>query len=51
LLMASHLPNDVDDARTVLRLHNELVQTFLAEKPEEAGRAAVGRGSRSSTDS
>jgi hypothetical protein len=30
VLMASHLPTNIEDARLILKLVNELVETFLA---------------------
>jgi len=39
ILMASNLPPNVEDARLVLRLVNELVERFLVE-PEPTERAA-----------
>jgi hypothetical protein len=32
--LASHLPERIDDARTILRLVHELVEGFLAADPE-----------------
>jgi hypothetical protein len=41
LLMASHLPANVEDARIVLKLLIELVDNFLAEPEPERGANVV----------
>jgi hypothetical protein len=39
--IAASLPEDDDDARIVLKLVNELLNTFLARKSEDQEREAV----------
>jgi hypothetical protein len=39
--MASHLPNNIEDARLIPKLVNELVENFLAASEPETERANV----------
>jgi hypothetical protein len=43
ILMASNLPNGIEDTRIVLKLLNELVEGFLAVSEPETTRAVVTR--------
>lgn len=48
LALVSTLPEDVEDAKAVLRLANELIDRFLEEKPE-AIQAVYNRACRTLT--
>jgi hypothetical protein len=43
ILMASNLPNGIEDTRIVLKLLNDLVENFLASPEPETKRAIVTR--------